>query len=149
MGAFVMPGLVAVASFHCRDDMNQTRMVAAAGDDSGDDVLLAGVALGKVLDGHTRGKGQLGGAVAHPGPQRFGKSRIVEDPDLPGREKCRHSLRIAGSRQCAGDDDPVVAGKHTGEALAVPFRQQMPQPSLLFPTPPVVILSCLVPAMPA
>jgi hypothetical protein len=124
-------------------------MVAAAGEHLGDDVLLADVALGNVLDGHARGMGQLGGALAHPIPQRFGKSRIIEDPDLPGREECRHSLRIAGPRQCAGYDDPVVAGENTGEALAVPLRQQMPQPPLPFPTPPAAILSCLVPAMPA
>jgi hypothetical protein len=30
-------------------------MVAAAGNDSGDGVLLADVALGKVFDGHARG----------------------------------------------------------------------------------------------
>jgi hypothetical protein len=36
-------------------------MVAPAGKDSGDDVLLADVALDKVLDGHARGMGQLGG----------------------------------------------------------------------------------------
>ena len=61
MGAFVVPGLVAVAGFHCRDDLNQAGMVAAAGQHSGDDVFLAVVALGKVLDGHARGMGQLGG----------------------------------------------------------------------------------------
>ena len=55
MGAFVVPGLVAVAGFHCRDDLNQAGMVAAAGQHSGDDVFLAVVALGKVLDGHARG----------------------------------------------------------------------------------------------
>jgi hypothetical protein len=114
---------------------------AAAGEHLGDDALLADVALGNVLDGHAGGTGQLGGADAHPIPQRFGKSRIVEDPDLPGREKCRHSLRIAGSRQCAGDDDPIITGEHSGEALAGPLRHQVPQPPLPFPTPPAAILS--------
>ena len=42
---------------------------------------------------------------------------------------------MAGPRQCAGDDDPVVAGEHTGEALAGPLRQKVPQPPLPFPTP--------------
>jgi len=67
-----------------------------------------------------------GSAAASAG---FGKSRIVEDPDLPSREKCRHSLRIAGSRECAGNDDPVIAGKHTGEALAVPVSRCLNPPS--------------------
>jgi hypothetical protein len=39
--------------------MNQTRIIAAAGNDSGDDVLLADVALREVLDGHAGGMGQL------------------------------------------------------------------------------------------
>ena len=137
MGAFVVPGLVAVAGFHCRDDMHQAGIVAAAGEHLGDDALLADVALGNVLDGHAGGTGQLGGADAHPIPQRFGKSRIVEDPDLPGREKCRHSLRIAGSRQCAGDDDPIITGEHTDEAA----RGSAPSPGAST-SPPVPHASC-------
>jgi hypothetical protein len=149
MGAFVVPGLIAVAGFHCRDDMHQAGMVAAAGEHLGDDVLLADVALGNVLDGHAGGTGQVGGALAHTITERFGKPRIVEDRYLPGREKCRHSPRIAGPRQCASDDDPVVTGEHPGEALAVALRQQMLQPPLPLPASPANILSCLVPAVPA
>src|SRR5262249_17982316 len=59
--------------------------------------------------------------------------RIVEDADLPRRQKCRHSLRITGPWQRAGDDDAVVAGEHPGEALTVTIRQQLPQPSLRLP----------------
>jgi hypothetical protein len=62
--------------------------------------------------------------------KRFGKSRIVEDPDLPRRKKSRHSLRVTGSRQRAGDNDPVIAGEHPGEALAVTLRERLPQPPL-------------------
>jgi hypothetical protein len=58
----------------------------------------------------------LANSVARSIPKRFGKSRIVEDPDLSRRKKSRHCLRIAGARQRAGDDDPVVAGEHPGEA---------------------------------
>jgi hypothetical protein len=71
------------------------------------------------------------------------------DADLPRRQKCGHSLRIAGPMECAGDDDPVLAGEYPGEALAVTVRQQLPQP---FPPAPhafVIILSCSVPAWPA
>ena len=39
-------------------------------------------------------------------------------------------------RQRAGDDDPVVAGEHPGEALAVTLRQRLPQPPLLLPASP-------------
>src|SRR6266403_39942 len=95
-----------------------------------DDVLLAVGALGAVLDGNARGTGHLGGAFAHPITKRFGNSRIIKNLDLPRRKKPRHSPRIAGPRQRAGDDNPVVAGEYPGEALAVTLRQALPQPPL-------------------
>src|SRR6202043_4162423 len=130
MRLFVVPGLVGVAGFHRRDDMDQAGMVAAHGKDLGDDVFLANVLLGNVFDGDASRTGQFGSAVAHAITKRFGKSRIVEDPDLPRRKKPHHPFRIAGPGQRAGDDDPVVAGEHPGEALAVTLRQQLPQPPL-------------------
>src|SRR5260370_41206019 len=96
----------------------------------GDDVLVAEVAIGDVLDGTASGTGQLGGAFAHPITKRFGKSRIIKDLDLPRRKKPRHSPRIAGPRQRARDDNPVVAGEYPGEALAVTLPQALPQPPL-------------------
>jgi len=70
---------------------------------------------------------------------------------VDGRQvvKSRHSLRVTGSRQRAGDDHPVIAGEHPGEALAVTLRQRLPQPRLLLPASPASILACLVPASPA
>jgi len=92
MRAFVVPGLVAVARLHRRDDMHQARMVAAQGKHLGDNVFLANVVLGNVFDGDARRTRQRGGALTHPIPQRFGKSRIVEDPYLPRGKKCGHSF---------------------------------------------------------
>ena len=149
MGLLVMPGLVGVAGFHCRDDMHQAGTVATDDKHPGDDVLLADVVLGNVFDGNASGTRQLGGALVHSIAKRFGKSRIVEDPDLPRRKKPHHPLRIASPGQRAGDDDPVVAGEHPGEALAVTLRQQLPQPPLPLPASPAPILSSLVPAWPA
>src|SRR5580692_1070526 len=133
MRAFVVPGLVAVTGFHRRDEMHQAGMVATDGKDLGDDVLLADMALANMFDGHASSTGQFGSSVADAIAERFSKSRIVEDADLTRRQKCRHSLRIAGPRQRPGDDDPVVAGEHPGEALTVTIRQQLPQPPLPLP----------------
>ena len=149
MRLLIVPRLVGVTGFHRRDDMHQAGTVAADGKHLGDDVLLADVVLGNVFDGNAGSTSQLGGAVAHPIAKWFGKLRIVEDPDLPRREKSRHSLRIAGPWQRASDDNPVIAGEHPGEALAVTLRQRLPQPPLLLPASPASILSCLVPASPA
>src|SRR6266567_2795689 len=123
MRLLVVPGLVGVAGFHRRDDMHQAGGVAADGEQLGDDVFLADMVFDNVFDGNASRTGQLGSAGAHAITKRLGKSRIVEDPDLSRRQKPRHSLRIAGPGQRAGDDDPVVAGEHPGEALAVTLRQ--------------------------
>src|SRR6202007_2614546 len=130
MRLFVVPGLVGVAGFHRRDDMDQAGMVPAYGKYLGDDVFLANLLLGNVFYADASRTGQFGSAVAHAITKRCGKSRIVEDPDLPRRKKPHHTLRIAGPGQRAGDDDPVVAGKHPGEALAVTLRQPLPPPRL-------------------
>jgi hypothetical protein len=76
--------------------MHQAGMVATDDKHPGDDVLLADVVLENVFDGNASGTRQLGGALAHSIAKRFGKSRIVEDPDLPRRKKSRHSLRVTG-----------------------------------------------------
>ena len=113
-------------------------MVAADGEDLGDDVLFADMAFGNVFNGNARSAGQLGGTRSHAIAKRFGKSRIVEDADLTCREKCRHPFRIARPWQGTGDDDPVVAREHPGEAVAVTLRQQS-----LHPFPPAPGLSCV------
>src|ERR1700756_3777825 len=97
-----------------------------AASNRGNHLLLADMAAGNMLDGIAGSRSQLGSAVT----KRLGKSWIVEDADLPRREKCCHPGRVARSRQGAGDDDPVVAGEHPGEALVVTFGQQPPQPTL-------------------
>src|SRR6516165_712255 len=148
VGLLAVPGLVGGTGFHCRDDMDQAGMVAAPREHLGNHLLLADVAVGNMLDGNANSRGQLGGALAQTVTKRLGKSRIVEDADLPRRQECRHPFCITHPGQCTGDDDPVVAREHPGEALAVTLAQQPPQPSLLLPTSDAPILSCLVPAWP-
>ena len=117
--------------------MHQAGTVATNDKHPGDDILLADVVLGNVFDGNAGGTRQRGGALAYSIAKWFGKPRIVEDPDLPGREKCCHSLRIAGPRQCAGDDDPIITGEHTDEAA----RGSAPSPGAST-SPPVPHASC-------
>jgi hypothetical protein len=140
IGLLAVPGLVCRAGLHCRDDMHQAGMVTAFGQHLGNHVLLADVALGNVFDGNAGRSSQFGGALAHPVAKRLGKSRIVEDADLPRRKKCRHPLRIARSGQGPGNNDPVVAGEHPGQTLAVTLRQQPPHPSLPLHTPRVYLI---------
>src|SRR6202045_3247990 len=88
--------------------------------------------------------------TAHP-PQDQAADGEPGSPPRKGVPTVRRQppLRITGPGQRAGDDDPVVAGEHPGEALAVTLRQHLPQPPLPLPASRAPILSSLVPAWPA
>src|SRR5215831_14888629 len=88
------PGYEAFRKQGLRTKISSTTR-AACGQHLGNHVLLADVAVGNVLNGNAGSRSQLDGALAHTVTKRLGKSRIVEDTDLPSRKKCRHSLRIA------------------------------------------------------
>src|SRR5271155_820788 len=96
MRQLVVPGLVAVAGFHRRDDMDQTGMVAADGEHLGDDVLLADVVLGNVFDGNAGSLSQRGSAVAHAiaiavrqiaDSRRSGSAAPQETPSFPSHSR--------------------------------------------------------------
>jgi len=57
----------------------------------GDDVLLADVALGDVLDGNPAAPANSAARSRTRSRSGFGKSRIIKDLDLPRRKKPRHS----------------------------------------------------------
>src|SRR5499433_4246407 len=95
MGLLAVPGLVSGAGFHRRDDVHQAGMVAARGQHLSNHVLLADLAVGNVLDANAGTRRQLRGALAHAVTKRLGKTRIIEDADLPRRQKGRHAVRVA------------------------------------------------------
>ena len=63
--------------------MHQAGMVAALREHLGNHLLLADVAVGNMLDGVAGSCSQLAGTPAHTVTKRLGKSRIVEDADVP------------------------------------------------------------------
>ncbi len=101
MRLLVVPGLVAVAGFHRRDDMHQAGMVAANGKHLGDDVLLADVVLGKVFDGNASGMPTRRHARARDheavrqiaGSRRSGSAAPTETPSFPSRNKLPAACR--------------------------------------------------------
>ena len=54
-------------------------------------------------------------------PKTLGKPGIIEDPDILRVEKSCHPLIVTPSGQGAMDDNTVVTGKNTGNALLVSF----------------------------
>ena len=75
-------------------------------------VFLAEVPLADKLDLYTIFRRQTLGALSNPIPERLGKLRIVENPDLPlVQERC-HPTGEADPRQSAKNQHPVPATQH-------------------------------------
>ena len=102
VGLLVVPGFVRVAGFHRRDDVHQTGAIATLAEHARDNVFLADMWLGEVLDGDARLSGQRCRTVTHAVAQRLGKfagNRKCECPwhsDI--RSSRRHSKSPAASR---------------------------------------------------
>ena len=82
-----MPGLVALTGFHRRNDVHQTRMIAAPLKHLGDHIFLADVGFGDMLDLDPRRLRQLLRALAERLAQGLGKPGIVENPNAPRVQK--------------------------------------------------------------
>jgi hypothetical protein len=64
--------------------------------------------LANMLDFNIRISASLLRTLSNAIPQRFGKSRVVKDANLPYRHKTRHPSSVAHAKQGARDDyDPV------------------------------------------
>ena len=75
--------------------MHQTRVIAALRQHPGNDVFLADMVLGDVLDAHTRLRCQRRRAFPHTLPQRCREVRVVENANTSGINKSGHPLSIA------------------------------------------------------
>lgn len=149
MRLLVVPGLVGIARFHCRDDMHKTGTIATRRQYLGNDSLLADMALGDVLDRYPRDRCDRCRSRAHPITQPGRERRIIEDPYPPRPKQLCHPLGKARSRQGSRDHDPVVARQNACQPIAIPIRQKWrhaPPPALAYSPR---ILPCLVPASPA
>ena len=66
VGGLVVPGLIGIAGFHRRNDMDEAGMIATACEHFGDHLFFADVALGDVLDRDPGLCCQRRGALPHP-----------------------------------------------------------------------------------
>ena len=82
-GLLVVPRLVGRAGLHGRENADQPRMLARAGQNLFHPVFLPEVPLADELDLDARFRRQPLRVLANPVAEWFGELRIVEDPDLP------------------------------------------------------------------
>lgn len=124
-------------------------MVATRLDDGSDDILLANVRLGDVLNLRAGGRRQFLGIRPYAVAQRFGKARIVKDANVLRVQKARHSHVMARSRQRACNHNPVVTRQHARNPVPVAFNKRCIHRSLHLVSQNAVTLTFLVPARPA
>lgn len=113
-GGLIVPGFVARAFLHCREDMDQAGLSPPFCQDLFDAVILTkGIDLSDELDLNII----LGGDCLHMGAdllsQGIGKMRVVEDPDLVHVQKSCHATVEAPPREGTLDHHPVIAGDNS------------------------------------
>jgi hypothetical protein len=124
MRCLVVPRAVTVAGLHGRDHVHQARVVAAPLEGAGDNVFLAGMALGDELDRYPCLDRQQCRPLPQAVPQPAGKCRVFEDRDASGMQVPGHPLGKANSRHRPGDYQPVVTRQNTSNAFVVALRQR-------------------------
>jgi hypothetical protein len=118
--------------------MHQAGMIPPLGQYFGDHLFLANMALGDVLDRNPRLARNRRRLLTHSITQRRGKLRVVENTYALRIKNVGHAPRKARPWKRSGNQNTIVAGQHTRDMLAIPFRQQprhlgSPPPS---PIPP-------------
>ena len=108
-------------------------MIAALFQHLRDNVLLADMRFGDVLDHDPCRGGDGCGAVPHAIPQRHRELWVVEDADPVGMKEPRHAIRVADARQRSGNHHSVEAGQNPGDLLTVALNQRLAHTSPCHP----------------
>ena len=135
-----MPGLVAGTGFHGRKNGDQPGLPPALGQHGFDQCLLAYRLLADMFDLDTVFFGQpfrvLSQFIAKP----LRETWVVEDPYLVGVQVRGHPLGETHVGQSAKHQNAVIAGKHPGYLVRMPFSEERHSHS------GIIMDACLVPA---
>ena len=125
MGEFVMPGLEGVAGLHGREDMHQSGMFTAFGQNLGDAVFLAErIDLSDKLDLNAGFVGNRFGMRADALPIGFGPFREIEDAQVMGEEPLRHGVGMSNVRQGSLDNDSVETRIDSENIFGMSFKKR-------------------------
>ena len=121
----VMPGFITTAWFHGRQNAYHARLFSALVQDGLDPILFAEtLAAAHELDLQA----VFGGDALHVFPQAVAQGLrplgVVEDWDMLRMEELGHALCIAPSGHRSLDDDPVVTGESSRDAVLIAFGKQ-------------------------
>lgn len=112
-GLFVMPGFIAGAGFHGREDMDKAGLRAAFSDNLLDALLLAKILFANEVYGKAVLTGNLFGIVPNLLPKRHCPLGIVKYADVVLPQKQRHSIGIANAGNRTGQYDAVKTRNNT------------------------------------
>lgn len=120
---FVMPGFKRRTRLHGREDMDQSRMIPALGDDLLDPFFLTEILLPDKLDLQSILLGQLLGPQTDFVPQGFDKLGIIENANPLGSQMATHGIGITDIGKGSGDDDPIKARENSSNFTSISFCQ--------------------------
>jgi hypothetical protein len=116
----IVPGAIGGTGFHGREDMHQSGVIAALGEDRLDSILLTErLELADELDLKPGICRQSLGVGAHVITQGLGPAGVVEQTDVAIAQVAGHRSGVADVRKGAGDHNPVETGQHTADFVLV------------------------------
>ena len=117
----VVPRMIGRTRFHRREDMHQSRMVSAFGDDGFDAFLFAEILLCDEVDFQVIVLRNGFGVLAQRFAQLIGPLGKIEDADAVRTEPAGCGARISDIHHGAGNDHTVVTRKRKGNFICMAF----------------------------
>src|SRR3954447_2951604 len=112
-GLLVVPWLVGGARLHGRQDAHQPGLIPTLSQELFHPVLFPKVSPVHVLDRDSALGGPPIGVLSPPIPERFGKTRVVENPNLPLVQIGGHPSSETNLRKRPEHHHPVEAGQNS------------------------------------
>jgi hypothetical protein len=126
--------------------MNQPGEIAACPDDRRNDIFLANMCFGDVLNLCSGRLRQFLGVRPESVTQGVSKPRIVKNTNVLHVQKARHPRRMARPWQRTRNDYTVVTRQYARYSVSVTFNKQCIHPCRHLVSQCAITLTCLVPA---
>jgi len=120
---FVMPGLKRGTGFQGGEDMHQSRMIPALGDDLLDPFFLAEIPLPDKFDLQTIFLSQTLRPETNLVPQGLGKLGVIKNTDAFGSQMTTHGIGITDVGKGPGNHNPIEARKDPSNLTGISFCQ--------------------------
>ena len=121
---FIMPGFKRGTGLHGGEDMDQSGMIPALGDDLLQTLFFTKILLSDEFDLHPIVPAQLLGPQTDFVPQRFDELGIIENTNALRSQMAAYGIRITDIGKGPGDENPVKAREDSSNFTGIPFCQR-------------------------